>query len=245
MAETYTIPQSLRPGHASEHASVRRDSAPTMSSGKRLIVCCDGTWQDGIVVNAKWKYTNVLIDSYKLSDMQVGGGYQQHDLSDLTLTWMAANIGDMLDLNLEYLMTLPQPVKPWGQLPPHDPLTGVYSLAKTIQRKLPTVTDDVTHETVHLSVLEQPHILPELAENIQKNPRLICALLPLEEELRHRWHVAAENASAQAHAGVSLSEFVMAAHHEGSGHRVVSEAKKWVDFAVDNSTAAVMKHLLR
>ncbi|KAH9837212.1 uncharacterized protein C8Q71DRAFT_757195 [Rhodofomes roseus] len=469
MAETYTIPQSLRPGHASEHASVRRDSAPTMSSGKRLIVCCDGTWQDGIVVNAKWKYTNVLrlartirhsderlnppvaqivfyqsgigsahnlysevidgttgaslgdkleeaysflaqnyhpgdeiflfgfsrgaytartiasligdigvldrtemdhfaeifvslqkrakstdpdeigqldailapwtgpqapgmlrtdhgpegfsvkcvgvfetvgsvglpeeltLHSEKTKNLlgfrdkklgphverachalalnepradfdcakfeqteagrrkgqilkqcwftgchsDVGGGYQQHDLSDLTLTWMAANIGDMLDLNLEYLMTLPQPVKPWGQLPPHDPLTGVYSLAKTIQRKLPTVTDDVTHETVHLSVLEQPHILPELAENIQKNPRLICALLPLEEELRHRWHVAAENASAQAHAGVSLSEFVMAAHHEGSGHRVVSEAKKWVDFAVDNSTAAVMKHLLR
>lgn len=175
----------------------------------------------------------------------VGGGYQQHDLSDLTLTWMAANIGDMLDLNLGYLMSLPRPVKPWGQLTPHDPLTGVYSLAKTIQRKLPTVTDDITHETVHPSVLEQPHMLPELAENIERNPRLVSSLLPLEEELKRRWTVSPGNERAQARAGVYLSETVMAAHHQGSVHRVASEAKKWVDFAVDNSTAAVMKHLLR
>lgn len=33
--------------------------------------------------------------------------------------FLKANIGDILALNYEYLMTLPQPVKPWGQLPPH------------------------------------------------------------------------------------------------------------------------------
>ncbi|KZT72838.1 hypothetical protein DAEQUDRAFT_685144 [Daedalea quercina L-15889] len=175
----------------------------------------------------------------------VGGGYQQHDLSDLTLTWMAANVGDILSLNLEYLMSLPQPVKPWGQLPCHNPLTGVYSVAKTIQRKLPIVTDDVTHETVHPSVLEQPNLIPQLALNIDRNPSLVCSLLPLEEALRQTWSVAPEDESVQAHASVYLSETIMAAHHESSAHRVASEAKKWVDFAVDNSTAAVLKHLLR
>ncbi|EPT03844.1 hypothetical protein FOMPIDRAFT_98888 [Fomitopsis schrenkii] len=175
----------------------------------------------------------------------VGGGYQQHDLADLTLTWMAANIGDILALNYEYLMTLPQPVKPWGQLPPHTPLTGVYKLAKTIQRTLPTVTNDITYETVHSSVLEQPHVLPQLAENIKRNPSLVCALHPLEEELRRRWAVIPENETAQAYAGMYLSETVTEAHHHGSLEHVVSGAKKWVDFAVDNSTAAVLAHLLR
>jgi len=27
---------------------------------KRLIVCCDGTWQDGVVVKERWRYTNVM-----------------------------------------------------------------------------------------------------------------------------------------------------------------------------------------
>ncbi|KAF9270122.1 hypothetical protein L218DRAFT_14648 [Marasmius fiardii PR-910] len=32
---------------------------------KRIIVCCDGTWQDGISVNRR-KYTNVLVNTMKL-----------------------------------------------------------------------------------------------------------------------------------------------------------------------------------
>ncbi|TFY81555.1 hypothetical protein EWM64_g2456, partial [Hericium alpestre] len=32
---------------------------------KRIIVCCDGTWQDGIVVRERWKYTNVLVKARK------------------------------------------------------------------------------------------------------------------------------------------------------------------------------------
>ena len=126
-----------------------------------------------------------------------------------------------------------------------SPLTGVYKLAKTIQRTLPTVTDDITHETVHPSVLEQSHILPQLAKNIERNPSLLCSLQPLEEELRRRWTVVPENATAQAYAGMYLSETVVEAHHHGSVQRVVSDAKRWVDFAVDHSTAAVLDHLLR
>lgn len=126
-----------------------------------------------------------------------------------------------------------------------SPLTGVYKVAKTIQRTLPTVTDDITHETVHPSVLEQPHVLPQLAENIERNPSLVCSLQPLEEDIRRRWAVVPENAAAQAYAGIYLSETVIDAHHHGPVQRVVSDAKRWVDFAVDHSTAAVLDHLLR
>ncbi|KAI0932121.1 hypothetical protein AcW2_000831 [Taiwanofungus camphoratus] len=35
-------------------------AGPKMRIKKRIIVCCDGTWQDGTVVGERWKYTNVL-----------------------------------------------------------------------------------------------------------------------------------------------------------------------------------------
>ena len=139
------------------------------------------------------------------------------------------------------------PFSPCSVLPTvaFSPLTGVYKLAKTIQRTLPTVTDDVTHETVHPSVLEQSHILPQLAENIERNPGLVCSLQPLEEELRRRWAVVPDNATAQAYTGTYLSETVTEVHHHGSVQRVVTDAKRWVEFAVDHSTAAVLDQLLR
>ncbi|KAL4069650.1 hypothetical protein V8B97DRAFT_603958 [Scleroderma yunnanense] len=41
---------------------------------KRIIVCCDGTWQDGIVVEERWKYTNILKLSRGLNHVDVRGG---------------------------------------------------------------------------------------------------------------------------------------------------------------------------
>ncbi|RXW20619.1 hypothetical protein EST38_g5227 [Candolleomyces aberdarensis] len=51
---------------------------------------------------------------------QIGGGYKEHDLSDIALLWMAAQVGDILGLDAEYLAKLPQPVAPWGQQKPHE-----------------------------------------------------------------------------------------------------------------------------
>lgn len=209
--------------------------------------------------------------------MQVGGGYQQHDLSDLTLTWMAVRADPPLQRGVLTLsagerrgysrpeLRVPDdptsasqamgtiastqvraPCTLYPSLPTVaiSPLTGVCKFAKTIQRTLPTVTNDITHETVHPSVLEQPHNPPQLAENTRRNPGLICSLHPIEEELRRRWVVHPQNEAAQANAGMYLSETVTEVHQHGSVERVVSEAKRWVD-AVDNSTAAVLGHLLR
>lgn len=52
---------------------------------------------------------------------------------------------------------------------------------------MPTVTDNITHQTVHPSVLQQAVILPALKVNLDKNPSLMWNLLPLEEEQKRLW----------------------------------------------------------
>ncbi|OJA08306.1 hypothetical protein AZE42_07571 [Rhizopogon vesiculosus] len=53
------------------------------------------------------------------SHRDIGGGWKTHDLSDLTLWWMVANIGDMLSIDVAYITSLLDPVAPWGMQPPH------------------------------------------------------------------------------------------------------------------------------
>lgn len=63
----------------------------------------------------------------------------------------------------------------------------VFAFTLENTRQLPTKTDDVTHETIHPSVLEQVHINPQLRESIRNNPLLVCSLLPLEEDMKRSW----------------------------------------------------------
>lgn len=65
--------------------------------------------------------------------------------------------------------------------------SGFFALTLENTRQLPTKTDDVTHETIHPSVLEQVQISPQLRESIQNNPLLVCSLLPLEEDMKRSW----------------------------------------------------------
>lgn len=66
--------------------------------------------------------------------------------------------------------------------------SGIFALALENTRQLPVKTDDVTHETIHPSVLERgDHTSPQLGECIQNNPSLLCSLLPLEEEMKKSW----------------------------------------------------------
>ncbi|KAE9408130.1 hypothetical protein BT96DRAFT_808383 [Gymnopus androsaceus JB14] len=113
----------------------------------------------------------------------IGGGYKQHDLADLTLTWMVAHIGDILAVDMEYLGSLPEPIAPCMSQPPHDPTTGIFALEITSQRPLPTEDNSITHETIHPSVLHQTKLYPKLAQDIRDHPNLIGKLLPLEEEM--------------------------------------------------------------
>ncbi|OJA08303.1 hypothetical protein AZE42_07574 [Rhizopogon vesiculosus] len=117
------------------------------------------------------------------SHSDIGGGWKQHDLSDLTLGWMVANIGDMLSIDVAYITSLLDPVAPWGSQHPHDSRIGIFALSQANTRELPTVTDNKTHETIHPSVLRQK-------QPITCNPALLCELLPLEEVLQKSWPVA-------------------------------------------------------
>ncbi|KAI0695177.1 hypothetical protein BC835DRAFT_1484280 [Cytidiella melzeri] len=123
------------------------------------------------------------------SHSDIGGGFQDHDLSDLSLTWMLSNIEDVLSLDYKYIQSLPDPVAPWGQLPPHKSNTGIYAIAETIQRTLPTSTNDVTHELYHASVLEQRKLNTDAQIAVAANPSLIAPLNPLEEFIKDSWHV--------------------------------------------------------
>ncbi|KAK7064262.1 DUF2235 domain-containing protein [Favolaschia claudopus] len=98
-----------------------------------------------------------------------------------------ANLEPHLSLDYSYLGTLPRPTTLWGEQPPHDPLTGIYSLAHKIQRPLPTMTDSVTHETIHPSVLYQRSLVRPLDDALTENPKLVATLSPLEDALRDHW----------------------------------------------------------
>jgi uncharacterized protein (DUF2235 family) len=121
------------------------------------------------------------------SHADIGGGWHDHDLSDLTLTWMAANVSELLALDYKYLARLPDPVAPWGEQKPHDPRTGVYTLSDSIQRQIPTAPNDVTNETIHPSVLQEKNMLPALKDVIAQYPQLVLPLMPLEEHLKSTW----------------------------------------------------------
>ena len=72
---------------------------------------------------------------------------------------------------------------------PFSSRIGIFSIASKINRKLPTATDNVTHEYIHSSVLKQTVQNPTLQEDIKKNPKLVPALLPLEEEVKALWPI--------------------------------------------------------
>ncbi|KAF7985339.1 hypothetical protein HWV62_6545 [Athelia sp. TMB] len=121
------------------------------------------------------------------SHSDIGGGWHDHDLADLTLTWMISQVEPFLSLDNKYLWSLPQPCYPWGQQPPHDPRTGIFTLTNKITRTLPTSTNDVTHEKIHSSVLTQKSILPQLQTNLKQDPDLVATLLPVEQKLKDNW----------------------------------------------------------
>lgn len=117
----------------------------------------------------------------------VGGGYQNHDLSDIALYWMAANIETMLGLDLKYLENHLEPVAKWGEQEPHDSSTGIFTLAKSIKRSIPTKPNRKTNEMIHCSVVKQLDSHPDLQPIIKAYPELVCELQPLEKQFKAFW----------------------------------------------------------
>ncbi|KAH9004251.1 hypothetical protein EDB86DRAFT_2155380 [Lactarius hatsudake] len=121
------------------------------------------------------------------SHSDIGGGYKEHDLSDITLFWMLANVEDIVAIDTKYLFSLLQPSAPWGTQKPHDPQTGFFVLANSIQRQIPTSFNPGTHESIHPSILEQSAVLPQLKNTLATYPDLISQLMPLEQQAKQQW----------------------------------------------------------
>ncbi|KAK0198036.1 hypothetical protein F5146DRAFT_1131014 [Armillaria mellea] len=112
----------------------------------------------------------------------IGGGYRDHDLADIALIWMAANVQDMLSLDMEYLRSVPSPIAPWG----------LASLFFATERKLPLCMDNITNETIHSSVLEQAELPSALVDAVAAGHTVVEDLLPLEVEFKTKWIVERE-----------------------------------------------------
>lgn len=117
----------------------------------------------------------------------IGGGYKEHDLSDIALFWMVANIESIISIDTKYMFSLLQPNAPWGTQKPHNPRTGVFMLSDVLKRHPPKSSNPTTHETIHPSVLMQDAISPQLTNTLSTHPDLICQLMPLEEQAKQHW----------------------------------------------------------
>ena len=116
-----------------------------------------------------------------------------------------ANVEDIVAIDTKYLFSLLHPNASWGAQKPHEyvyrtfvndfaefhmrvsPETGIFFLADTIHRQIPTSFDPVTHESIHPSILEQCAILPQLKSTLATYPDLIGQLMPLEQRAKQQW----------------------------------------------------------
>ncbi|QRW20032.1 choline transport protein [Rhizoctonia solani] len=96
----------------------------------------------------------------------VGGGWQDHDLSDIALMWMIANIEDIVSIDF-------------------NSQSGIYKLGGTIERQ--PSTDPATRERMHESVKCQELRTPAANQWIEEHPERFVNLLPLELEIRENW----------------------------------------------------------
>lgn len=91
--------------------------------------------------------------------------------------------------------------------PVNSSSTGIYAIAEKIQRPIPVKINDVTHETIHPSVLCQKNVHPEIIQVVRDCPQLIWSLHPHEEVVREHWRIMrAPTDSAPKHTSNPMKE---------------------------------------
>ncbi|KAM0750718.1 hypothetical protein T439DRAFT_325770 [Meredithblackwellia eburnea MCA 4105] len=121
------------------------------------------------------------------SHSDIGGGWDQHDLSDLTLAWMVSQTEHLLSFDKKYIQRIPDPTAPYGEQQPHNPLQGMFSFAAKQARTPPTATDDITHETIHFSVTKQIHLSLPVSQALSNNKSLVQQLEGFEASFASAW----------------------------------------------------------
>ena len=72
-------------------------------------------------------------------------------------------------------------------------------LSHEITRQLPKSHDDITHETIHPTVLDQSKVLKMPTEDITSHPELVHDLTELEKQLRDQWPYDPNSPAAKAY----------------------------------------------
>ncbi|KAJ6476479.1 hypothetical protein C8R47DRAFT_1052124 [Mycena vitilis] len=92
----------------------------------------------------------------------VGGGYERHELSDISVFWMAGEIKSFVNLDLEFLRSYSQPgPEPWGTSQPHNAYMELpRALRPLIGNKTRLESDQITADSLfHESVKYSPDVL--------------------------------------------------------------------------------------
>ncbi len=84
----------------------------------------------------------------------VGGGYDEHGLSDVALAWMAAEVAPMLALDLDYVATRQDRRDPWAMGRIYDSASGALWSHLPRERRRPFTKEpqEDSHEMLHASV---------------------------------------------------------------------------------------------
>ncbi|GAA5867022.1 hypothetical protein JCM3774_003758 [Rhodotorula dairenensis] len=129
----------------------------------------------------------------------IGGGYSQHDLSDLTLHWFVGQLSDSVAFDLDYVSEISgDPNAPWGKATAH---VGVHVLQSPHTRVLPVEPSRhlfPTFESLHPSLLKQSPtswpkplqgFLPRLTASYQTRTLLggWWQLGAWEQEIKKEW----------------------------------------------------------
>ena len=107
-----------------------------------------------------------------------------------------------------------------------SPLTGIYKIAKVSRRDPPSETNEVTHETIHPSVMAQLNLRPEVKSRVLDNPSILHQLLPWEIKVKDAWDAKLQSKSYRPHILADVQH-----HHHGSNliHMAVDKIKHLKD----------------
>jgi uncharacterized protein (DUF2235 family) len=78
----------------------------------------------------------------------VGGGYQEHGLADVTLAWMVDRVSDLLDIDVDYVRAKQDQRSVWALDQVHDSATGLLGLLGRSYRPIGTIDDQLIHKSV-------------------------------------------------------------------------------------------------
>ncbi|GAA5915959.1 uncharacterized protein JCM6883_001066 [Sporobolomyces salmoneus] len=132
----------------------------------------------------------------------VGGGYVERDLSNVSLAWLVSQVEQDLSVDLEWIRSLfKNSSAPWGAMEPHR------GAGRFLHHRQRTFNLHSPFENVHSSVLEQPaRFLPEIVGHLLRDSSIsVLPLSPFEAQVKKDWHLRYSTLSPSS--SISLRPF--------------------------------------